>query len=134
MCLFWILYTQKKWCYWLTILIPMQRSLLRLCLYYIYDFSSPRLWFVHTRVLYFDTNNRRQTWQFWKIQTRGCNDICYEARTLQNECRACVGHMSDTDTCKTFVRHVSHTLMLCRILNNYKITCRHRVQRRVGIK
>ena len=59
---------------------------------------------------------------------------CYEARTLQSECRVRVEHVSDTDTCKTLARHVSDTLMLCRILNNHKITCRHCVQHRVDIK
>jgi len=57
----------------------------------------------------------------------------YEARTLQSDCRVRVEHVSDTGTCLTLARHVSDTLMPCQILNNYKITCRHHVQRRVGI-
>ena len=32
-------------------------------------------------------------------------DNCYEAQTLQSECRVRVGHVSDTDTCPTRIGH-----------------------------
>jgi len=31
--------------------------------------------------------------------------VTYEERTLQNEWRVFVGHVSDTDTCPTRIRH-----------------------------
>ena len=45
-----------------------------------------------------------------------------------------IGHMLDTDTCKTFARYVSDTQKLYRILKNYKLVCQHRVQCRVGFE
>ena len=58
--------------------------------------------------------------------------IDYEAHTLQSDWCVCVEYVSDTNTCKTLVCHVSDSPKLCRILKNYKLVCRHRVQCRVS--